>query len=247
MASKLRENLVDVRRQVDELNRALRDVPFGSERYSFTLEVAPGHSDFYHLIMEAGAFERDSIFGSSALANPGARKTLEDLFARLIQSEARQVKTEIEAKADYREYFDYDLKIQHADGTWSLYDRVAADKSGGESQNNYYIAIFASMFRLYRRMSPDGRPACGMVLLDEAFSKMDEARIAATLRFARELGLQLILATPKERSELVAPSVETSLYIHRDPRTGAPTVLDFTKEFESHGETSGEGAPGAVA
>jgi len=61
---------------------------------------------------------------------------------------------------------------------------------------------------------------------------MDEARIESTLRFARSLGLQLVLATPKERSELVAPWVETSLYIHRDPMSGAPTVLDFTKEFK---------------
>jgi uncharacterized protein YPO0396 len=195
--------------------------------------VAPERREFYSLIMEAGGFERDSIFGTSALSNPGARKTLEDLFGRLTSAEARQVKTELEARADYREYFDYDLKIQHADGTVSLYDRVSADKSGGETQNPYYIAIFASMFRLYRRLSPDGKPTCGLVLLDEAFSKMDEARIAATLRFARELGLQLVLATPKERSELVAPSVETCLYIHRDAISGVPTVLDFTKEFQT--------------
>jgi uncharacterized protein YPO0396 len=98
------------------------------------------------------------------------------------------------------------------------------------------------MFRLYRRLSPDGKPTCGLVLLDEAFSKMDEARIAATLRFARELGLQLVLATPKERSELVAPSVETCLYIHRDALSGVPTVLDFTKEFQRQ-ESSVEPAP----
>ncbi len=243
---RLRENLIDVRRQVDELNRALKEVTFGSERYQFTLEVAPERREFYSLIMEAGAFERDSIFATSALPDSGARKTLEDLFGRLTSAEARQVKTELEARADYREYFDYDLKIQHADGTVSLYDRVSADKSGGETQNPYYIAIFASMFRLYRRLSPDGRPTCGLVLLDEAFSKMDEARIAATLRFARELGLQLVLATPKERSELVAPSVETCLYIHRDALSGVPTVLDFTKEFQPQ-ELSAEAAPTLVA
>ncbi len=234
---RLRENLVDVRRQVEDLNRALKDVSFGSERYQFTLEVAPEHREFYGLIMQAGSFERDSIFGEAALSDPGARKTLEDLFGRLTSAEARQVKTELESRADYREYFDYDLKIQHADGSVSLYDRVAGDKSGGETQNPYYIAIFASMFRLYRRLSPDGKPTCGLVLLDEAFSKMDEARIAATLRFARELGLQLVLATPKERSELVAPSVETSLYIHRDALSGVPTVLDFTKEFQQQAES----------
>jgi uncharacterized protein YPO0396 len=74
------------------------------------------------------------------------------------------------------------------------------------------------------------------VLLDEAFSKMDEYRIGATLKFARALGLQLILATPKERSELVIPLVESSLYIYRDPQTGVPTVLTYDREFGANGQ-----------
>jgi uncharacterized protein YPO0396 len=240
---RLRENLVDVRRQIEDLNRALKDVPFGSERYQFTLEVAAEHRAFYDLIMEAGRFERDSLFGQSALGSEDTRRTLTDLFERLVQAEARQVKTELESHADYREYFDYDLRIQHADGSYSLYGRVAADKSGGETQNPYYIAIFASLYRLYRSLAPDGRPRCGLVLLDEAFSKMDEGRIQATLRFARGLGLQLVMATPKERSELVAPWVETSLYIHRDALSGIPAVMDFTKEFKPDADPANGGPP----
>jgi len=38
---RLRENLLLVRRQIDELNRALKDVPFGSEQYQFTVEIDP--------------------------------------------------------------------------------------------------------------------------------------------------------------------------------------------------------------
>lgn len=194
--------------------------------------------------MEAGRFEKDPLFGQSALGSEDMRRTLTELFERLVQAEARQVKTELESHADYREYFDYDLRIQHADGTYSLYDRVAGDKSGGETQNPYYIAIFASLYRLYRSLAPDGRARCGLVLLDEAFSKMDEARIEATLRFARGLGLQLVMATPKERSELVAPWVETSLYVHRDPLSGMPSVLDFSKEFKPDADVGDRGAPG---
>ncbi len=243
---RLRENLVNVRRQIDELNRALRDVPFGSERYQFTLDVAAAHRAFHELIMDAGRFEKDSLFGAAAAGDEVTRKTLDDLFDRLVQGEARQVKTELEERADYREYFDYDLRIQHADGTHSLWDRVAADRSGGETQTPYYIAIFASMHRLYQSFVPDGRSRAGLLLLDEAFSKMDEARIQATLDFARSLGLQLVMATPKERSELVAPAVETSLYIHKDPASGLPTVLDFTKEFKPDGAPPGERAPGTA-
>jgi uncharacterized protein YPO0396 len=80
------------------------------------------------------------------------------------------------------------------------------------------------------------------VLLDEAFGKMDESRIAATLTFARNLDLQLVLATPKERSELVAPRVERSLLIYKEPIGGAPTVLDFTKEFAQHDSSNAPSA-----
>lgn len=248
---RLRENLLRVRGELDNLNRALKDVPFGSDRYSFTLEVDPQHKPFYDLVMDAGQFEKESLFGGAALSSTETRCSLEDLFNRLISDEARNIKTELEARADYREYFNYDLKIHHADGTVSRYDRVAADKSGGETQTPYYIAVLASMFRLYRQTSVDQRPTCGLVLLDEAFGKMDGPRIEATLRFARGLSLQLLLATPKERSELVAPWVETSLYIHKDPQSGAPTVLPFDKEFwsdaEPHVPDSEAQAAGAVA
>src|SRR6185437_13645179 len=231
---RLRENLLLVRRQIDELNRALKDVPFGSERYEFTVEIDAEHREFYNLVIDAGRFERESLFGAAALVAPELKETLGGLLDRLVEAEAREVKTELEAKADYREYFRYDLKIHHADGHYSLYDRVSGDKSGGETQTPYYIAILASMYRLYRSRSLDQRPTCGIVLLDEAFGKMDEPRISATLTFARKLGLQLVLATPKERSDMVAPLVERSTLIHKDPVTGSPTVLDFTKEFTTN-------------
>jgi uncharacterized protein YPO0396 len=228
---RLREHLLQVRRQIDELNRALRDVPFGSERYQFTVEVDPEHRDFYDLVMDAGRFEKESLFGEAALTAPEVKTTLGHLLDRLVESEAREVKTELEARADYREYFRYDLKILHADGGFSLYDKVSGDKSGGETQTPYYIAILASMYRMYRSRAINEGPVCGVVLLDEAFGKMDEARIGATLTYARRLGLQLVLATPKERSELVAPYVERTLLIHKEPVSGIPEVFDFTKEF----------------
>lgn len=233
---KLRENLLSVERNFDELNRALKDVHFGADRYSFVKEVAPDHRQFYELIMDAGRFEKESLFGSQDTLGT-TKKTLEELWNRLLQNQAQLVKSELEAKADYRQYFDYDLKIVHADGSFSMFDRVSGDKSGGETQTPFYIAILASMSRLYRHASAERKPSCGVVLLDEAFSKMDETRIAAVLDLSRSLGLQLILATPKERSELVAPRVETSLYIHKDPMSGVPTVLDFTKEFHADATT----------
>jgi uncharacterized protein YPO0396 len=228
---RLRENLLLVKRQLDDLNRALKDVPFNGDRYEFVREIAPTHRAFHDLIMVAGQFERDSLFGTQTLSNEETRRTLQELVDRLLEGEAREVKTELEARADYREYFDYDIRIHQPDGTHASYDKVAGDKSGGETQTPYYIAVLASMYRMYRAGSLEGEPTCGLVLLDEAFSKMDEKRISAMLQFARNLGLQLVMATPKERVSLVAPSVERSLLIYKDLQSGEPTVSDFTKEL----------------
>ncbi len=227
MIFRLREGLDDVRRQIDNLNRALREVRFGSDRYQFSIAVAAHHRAFHDLILQA-APETRSL--TEVLSPTSARATLEDLFTRLTHADAARVKEELAERADYRAYFDYDIVIHHDNGTRSLYSRVAGDKSGGETQTPYYIAIFASAHRLYRAMS-NGPPSCGLLLLDEAFAKMDESRVRATLAFARDLSLQLILAAPKERATMIAPHVTSSLYIHKDAQSGAPTVLDFTKEL----------------
>jgi uncharacterized protein YPO0396 len=228
---RLRERLLEVQRHIRGLNDALKGIRFGADGYQFTVTPAESHRLFYELIQTAGSFEKVSLFGNVALRDTAAHDTLQGLFDRLVEGHARDVRVELEQLADYRRFFDYDIKMSHADGTHSFYNRVVGDKSGGETQTPFYIAIFASMYRLYRQLQPEGRPSCGILLLDESFSKMDGARIASTLEFARTLELQLVLATPKERSELVAPHVGTSLFIHKDPITGAPVVLDFTKEL----------------
>ena len=115
---RLRENLQMVRRQIDELNRALRDVPFGSERYQFTVEVDAEHKDFYDLVMDAGRFEKESLFGESALTAPEVKNTLEHLLDRLVESEAREVKTELEARARTPYNQTWQLGLQRQFGHW---------------------------------------------------------------------------------------------------------------------------------
>jgi hypothetical protein len=52
---------------------------------------------------------------------------------------------------------------------------------------------------------------------------------------------------PKEKTPYVAPQVETSLYVHRNSRTGRPQVLDFTKILAEEGGADGYGGSGAEA
>jgi uncharacterized protein YPO0396 len=189
---------------------------------------------FYDLIKEASKYTGDagSLFADQALP-PQLRDTLDGMVSRLLQQGPNAAKTDLEKMTDYREYYRYDITISKPDGTRSSYDAVAGDNSGGETQTPYYIAILASMLQMYRTLHADRRPRCGLVLLDEAFSKMDGGRIAATLRFVKELGLQIVLATPKEKVDVVARHVGTSIFIDKDPTTGVPSVYEFGRLDEA--------------
>jgi uncharacterized protein YPO0396 len=85
--------------------------------------------------------------------------------------------------------------------------------SGGETQTPFYLTIAASFVQLYRIQERNKRPTIRLVAFDEAFSKMDQKRIGATLDLFQQFNLQVITATPLERCEYLAPKMCTSLVL----------------------------------
>jgi uncharacterized protein YPO0396 len=240
---KLRENLDLIPLQFEGINRALRGFHFGQDQYQFIYEIKTEYKAFERLVREAAHYERQPLFETNWKERFRDGGALEALFESLVQGSSAQVEDELKQYSDYREYYSYDLKVLHSDGTTSLFSRVSKLKSGGETQAPYYIAVIASLYRLYRlqpEVGAKGRQAggtIGLVLLDEAFNKMDEDRLKATLEFTRKLGLQLILATPKERAEFIIPHIETCYLVAKDPQSGYAYLHDFHQELD-HEEKS---------
>ncbi len=225
---KLRENLSLVKRQFDELNGALKEIHIGSDRYQFTHRVRDDYKDFYQMVTESAMVERDSLF-EAGWKNAYRSGPLEELFQSLVSGNVQKITEEIEKRSDYREYFDYDVEITHEDGQVSRLSRVGGEKSGGETQTAYYIAMLASMYRICRLKEPQ-KGTIGLIMFDEAFNKMDERRIAGMMKFSQELGMQLVLAAPKERCDMIVPHVTSCSLIIKDDKTRTAIVTDFRKD-----------------
>ncbi|MDR1637841.1 MAG: hypothetical protein LBR93_10960, partial [Treponema sp.] len=121
---------------------------------------------------------------------------------------------------DYRTYFHYDIKIRETDNIdentgipaeLSL-SRVLKEKSGGESQTPYYVAIAASFYRFYKA-HPES--AARLVIFDEAFNRMDDERIGKILAFYQDLKLQIITSVPPEKIEAIGPYMDRINVISR--------------------------------
>lgn len=113
--------------------------------------------------------------------------------------------------ADYRTYLKFSMYEQAVDPQGTIrknyVDDMAGLDSGGEGQNPKYVALFAGFAMLYmqqRRQDSKIR----LVLLDEAFSKMDKERSEVCLHYARQLNLQLIVCVPDERLQSLVRNVD---------------------------------------
>ena len=67
-------------------------------------------------------------------------------------------------------------------------------------------ASFAQAYRLNQSRPSD---TIRLAMFDEAFGKMDTARTASALQFMRDTGLQVLLATPPDKSAALLDYVDS--------------------------------------
>ena len=209
---KLQENIHLARQEFDSLNRVLKEIPFGQDRYQFTCSPDRGYRPFYDMIMDEFAMEGFTLFSLHFREKYG--ETLDELFRLILDvPEERQIEN-IRKYTDYRTYLEFDIRITHGNGETSSFSKVAREKSGGETQTPFYVAMVASFLQLYRpRQNPH---SVRLLMFDEAFNRMDPDRAENTLQFIRRLGLQVFAAAPTDKCEIIAPHVETTLLCMRD-------------------------------
>jgi uncharacterized protein YPO0396 len=83
---------------------------------------------------------------------------------------------------------------------------------------------------MYTSKERSGREAARLVVFDEAFSKMDQERTAATLELFHNFGLQVVTATPIERCEYLVPRMKTSLVL---TSVGDDVVIEPYKNYQA--------------
>ncbi len=210
---RLREHILLARQELERINDALSRLQFHGERYRFKTQPADEVREYYDLINDAQLLgTAGALFKSEFYANHKAIfDRFYDLLTRIPRTDAER--DEQRRLTDYRSYLSYDIEVTHADGTTSRLSRIMGQTSGGETQTPFYVTIAASFAQLYHINERHQRPTIRLVAFDEAFSKMDQDRIGATLELLQSFGLQIITATPLERCEYLVPHICTNLVL----------------------------------
>lgn len=231
----LRENVIatihgDIKaanRHKNEINRMLRDTNFSDSTYQIKIEPAKNENgQFYEMLMAKELDSKNVDFhgcdGQMSIGEDEFYQKYEQKINLLIEKfmppknaderMQEQSRKEMEQYADYRNYLSFSMYEQVTDENGNVIrenyvDEMAGRDSGGEGQNPKYVALLAGFAMLYMQQSiRDSK--IKLVLLDEAFSKMDQERSEVCLNYARRMDLQLIVCVPDERLQSLIRNVD---------------------------------------
>ncbi|HDQ15170.1 MAG TPA: hypothetical protein ENN41_10195 [Sediminispirochaeta sp.] len=205
--ARMNEYINDARESFSEINHTLKEISFGEDQYSFSIRERPEKRQILEVFRTAMKVEeyKDTLFES--LSSEEERRSIEALFEEILNNDLDSPR--VREICDYRTYFTYDIRIRHLhsidESTGKPHEsnlsKVLREKSGGEAQTPYYVALGASFFRFFK----EEEGAIRLALFDEAFNKMDDTRIGTALTFFRRLGMQVVTAVPTEKIETIAP------------------------------------------
>lgn len=225
---RLREQIEEARQQLAYLNATLVHLKFGGERFEFITQPAPSLREVYEMVMDSENILGDSLFESNFRQRH--QKGWDLLFERLTahgQDTDEALGLEMRTLQDYRNYLEYDIRIHYPNGDRALLSKINAKKSGGETTTPFYVAMAASFAQAYRLNQSRPSDTIRLAMFDEAFGKMDTARTASALQFMRETGLQVLLATPPDKSGALLEYVDCVRTVVR--KDGHAFVIEIDK------------------
>ena len=218
--SKMRENINNAHDLFRSLNKTLKPISYGGDRYQFRNIPSVSKQKLYEMIMSKFNIEGFNLF--SQQFDEEYHDEMEELFAKLTVSDAQGDEV-LREYTDYRNYMDYDIEIISQNDKTQKFSNIYREKSGGETQTPYYVAIAASFSQLYQYGE-----TIRLIILDEAFDKMDEERISGMMQFFKELNFQMILAAPSSRLEIIGENTDRILMVYKDSDHYSSMVEEFS-------------------
>lgn len=225
VAIALSNNIDHLEKSMNRLNHVLSTCPVFSngERYRFTRTVRPQLKSLLKFVKDIAAFgPGEDLFGGAGEIPEEFRQLLDDKIAPSTAGMQNPLD-------DYREFYEFDIEILREDSinkslttVGSLSKRLGTG-SGGEHRAPLYVIAGAALASAYR-IDSGKSDGIRLILLDEAFNKMDTANIVATMRYLEQLGLQIFMASPGDNLGTLTAFLHRYYDILRDVENSAMLI-----------------------
>ncbi|MDO3386544.1 SbcC/MukB-like Walker B domain-containing protein [Gilvimarinus sp. SDUM040013] len=192
----------DGERTLTDLNKELEYHRFGAdrERFYFGYDWVPEFKDYWRFFTEVIAVpnlgDGTSLFDAELSVK--ACQVRDRMLDMLLDKDEQVALRELSRISDYRNYRYYEI-YKEPEGKAAIALSQYGTGSGGQLETPAYIIRSAAVTSAFRFNEGDSH--LRMVLVDEAFSKMDENRSREVIHYLTQtLGLQLLFIMPSSKS-----------------------------------------------
>lgn len=216
----------DGKRVLEELNKELAHHEFGADResYSFDWDWVPEFKEywqFFEEIIKSPSLGDGATLFNAELSN-NALRVRDRLMSMLLSDDEQQAMRELERISDYRNYRAYEIYKTPANKQPIALSQYGTG-SGGQLETPAYIIRSAAITSAFR--FNEGDTHLRMVLVDEAFSKMDETRSKEVINYLTEsLGLQLLFIMPTSKSGPFMDLISNQFVFAKIPLTSGQRI-----------------------
>ena len=246
---KIRSAIREAYQRRDELNRIISGLDFGKDKYQFVITRNKGADGKYYKMFMDDALQINPADLGNTMDNQLNMFTMEheeeygEMMNELInifippenatREELDEARKNMEKYADYRTYLSFDMQqiVQGEKNMTIGLGKMIKKNSGGEGQNPLYVALLASFAQVYRiNLSPkvQRRPTLRLVVLDEAFSKMDAEKVASCISLIRGLGFQAIISATNDKIQNYLENVDKT-FVYANPNKRHISIQEFEK------------------
>ncbi len=248
---KIRSAIKDALLRKDELNKIISRLDFGKDKYQFVIGKNKGADGRYYDMFMDDSLEINPNSLSHSFDQQMDLFTMEhedqygDMINELINifippdnatpEQMEEAKRNMDKYADYRTYLSFDMQqlIHNEDEVIKIrLSKMIKKNSGGEGQNPLYVALLASFAQAYRiTMNPkiQRNPTIRLVVLDEAFSKMDAEKVASCIELIRGLGFQAIISATNDKIQNYVENVDKT-FVFANPNKKSISIQEFERE-----------------
>ncbi|MDF1763297.1 MAG: SbcC/MukB-like Walker B domain-containing protein, partial [Oleibacter sp.] len=216
------QGINDGKRILEDLNKELAHHQFGGDRetYWFDWEWVPEYKEYWQFFEEV--IKNPSLGDGATLftadLSENSKRVRDQLMSMLLDDDEQKAMRELERISDYRNYRAYEIYKQPLNKEPIALSQYGTG-SGGQLETPAYIIRSAAITSAFR--FNEGDTHLRVVLVDEAFSKMDETRSKEVINYLTEsLGLQLLFIMPTSKSGPFMDLISNQFVFSKVPLTG---------------------------
>lgn len=203
--AEINETIGEARREIEAINRELKQIPFGQDTYKFKMEEKPERMLFFRICKKLENYMNSpEIYMNSNRDDEEMERDIQEFMNMILDEEDEAEYT------DYRKYFTYDMEItSHQGGEEITADlsKKQGSASNGEKQTPYFIILAASLLQCYPRRNCCAR----LAFIDEAFSALSRERIEQMVKYLEENDFQVIYAAPPEKISSIGQFIQSTV------------------------------------